>query len=60
MPRKQHGLVVSAYATDIEVDVLLEMMRAGGHATLESVVRVALWNYARHLLDDVPITVFKA
>lgn len=58
--KKTNGLVISTHANDKEVDVLIAMMKAGGHATLSGVVRVALWRYAGHLDIDVPITVFKA
>lgn len=59
-PVANSSLIVEMLATGAEVDVLLAMMQAGRHATLSGVVRVALWNYAKHLGINVPIDVFKA
>jgi len=41
-----------------ELPVLLEMMRAGGYASYETVVRAALYKHARHLGLDVPRRIF--
>lgn len=59
-PARRNGLVLSTHANDAEVELLLEMMRRGGHATLSGVVRTALWRYGEHLDLDVPIKLFKA
>jgi len=53
------GLLLEVYVNKAELALLLEMMRAGGHSTLASVTRTALFRYAQHLEQDPPLDAFR-
>ena len=46
--------------SDREQDLLIEMMRSSGVNTIQGVIHVALWNFAKHLDLDPPTDVFLA
>lgn len=51
-------MIVSLELTPVEAEVLEEARRAGGFATTDDLVRVALWMEAEHLGVVMPIEAF--
>lgn len=45
--------------TMAEIEMISDMMRAGGFTCAEDVFRVAMWRFARHLQIDAPADVFE-
>ena len=56
----ERRLVVSDVYTDAEVAVLLAMMRAGAHSTMNGAIRTAIFRQALHFGIPVPSGAFPA
>jgi hypothetical protein len=54
----QQALAVTTLFEGDGLELLFEVMRAGGFATPSSAIKHAVWMLARHLDLDAPVTVF--
>lgn len=52
------ALVLAVEVDGPEVDLMEQMMRAGGYPSMEALVRTALWCHALHLDVDCPLEFF--